>query len=342
MTEPAASPENQASRERLRAAIASVRPIVTMSREGLVLVALAWDVDRPPPYETVAVAPAGGGLELRELGGGSVPTIEAVTKESPVVIFAGDTIVGGRQNRIINISIWLKPATVTPIPVSCLEAGRWNRGSRFAAGRKVDYALRSQLSGQLEERARVEYAEFARVGTPGPGRRASYAADQGAIWSEIAAKQARASVHSPTSALHDLYEREAGDLGSFVAAFPCPTGATGLGVGIGGRLVAVELFDSAATLAEQWSRLVESAVSAYLDHRRTVAAKVEPAPRHRYPDEGALSRLLGRARLALDDAVIGPSVGEGLDVRLRGEKVRGGALLHDGDPVHVELFRVEA
>ena len=70
------------------------------------------------------------------------------------------------------------------------------------------------------------------------------------------------------------------------------------------------------------------------------AAGVEPAPRHRYPDDGALSRLVGRAAAACADAVVGASVGEGHDMRLRGTKVRGGALLVDGHPVHVELFRV--
>jgi hypothetical protein len=51
--------------------------------------------------------------------------------------------------------------------------------------------------------------------------------------------------------------------------------------------------------------------------------------------------MVGRAAAASADAVVGASVGEGHDVRLRGEKVRGGALVVDGHPVHVELFRVE-
>ena len=341
MTEATELRDERSSRVGLRSALATVAPLVTMSRDGLVLVALAWEIDRPPAYETATAATARGDLELRELGGGTVPTIEAATKEWPVVIFAGYTIVGGRQNRIINVSVWLKAATVTPIPVSCLEAGRWDTGSRFEPGRKVDYLLRSRISRQVEERARYEHGMLSDEGAPPAARRASYAADQGAIWNEIAAKHARASVHSPTAALHDLYEREAAALTSFVAAFPCPAGATGLAVAIGGHLVALELFDSASTLAEQWPRLVESAVSAHLDHRRAVVAGLEPPSHHRYPDEGALGRMLARTRHALDGAVVGPSVGEGLDVRLRGDKVCGGALVVAGRPVHVELFRAE-
>jgi hypothetical protein len=335
--------DEQLARRIVRKDLATVRPLVTLSREGLVLIALGWNVDRPPAYDSAMTAAAQGGLEIHELGGGSVPTVEAVTGTKPVVFFAGDTIVGGLQNRLINVSVWLPAAKTTPIPVSCLEAGRWNAGHRFEAGRKLDYAFRAAVGQQVYERTRAERdTAAAGLEASGRGQRPSYAADQGALWNEISARQARASVHSPTAALHDVYEREAVDLASFVGAFPCPAGASGLAVGIGGRLVALELFDSSATLAEQWPRLVEGAASAYVDHRRAVAAGLEPAPHHRYPDEGALERLLARARTALDDAVVGPSVGEGLDVRLRGEKVHGAALIVADHPVHLELFRVEA
>jgi hypothetical protein len=66
-----------------------------------------------------------------------------------------------------------------------------------------------------------------------------------------------------------------------------------------------------------------------------------PKPRHRYPDEGALGRMLERTAAATPEAVVGPSVGEGFDVRLAGTPVRGGALFVGEHPVHLELFRVE-
>ena len=115
-------------REQVREALGTVKPLVTMSRDGLVITALEWGVGREPAYETATAAGQAGDLELREQDGGTVPAIEAATKENPVVIFAGDTVVGGKQNRIINVTVWLPAKSVTPIPVSCLEAGRWNQG----------------------------------------------------------------------------------------------------------------------------------------------------------------------------------------------------------------------
>jgi hypothetical protein len=52
--------------------------------------------------------------------------------------------------------------------------------------------------------------------------------------------------------------------------------------------------------------------------------------------------MVGRAVAALDGAPVGPSVGEGLDLRLAGPKIAGSALVRDGHVVHAELFRVMA
>ncbi len=336
---------DQQAREVVAEALRTVRPMVVQSKDGLVLTALEWAPARAAAdagYETASAAAKAGNLELREQGGGTVPSIEAVTKTTPVVIFAGDSVIGGRQNRIINVSVWLPAAAITAIPVSCLEMGRWNQGSRFETSRKVDYLLRAEMSSQMADVAVQEEQMALHQGPSGAPARRSFMADQSGVWNSISAKEGRAGRHSPSSALHDLYASESMDIAAFARAFPCPAGAAGVAVGIGGVLVAVELFDAPSTLAEQWPRLVESAASAYADHRRAVAGGMAEQPRHRYPDEGAIGRMLDRAVVATGQAIVGKSVGEGEDLRLSGHKIRGGALVVGGRPVHLELFRVPA
>ena len=348
-----------------------------MERDGLVLIALepTATIQGAPgavlPYLLFEQAVADGAVEVHEIGTGTVPSVTASTKDHPVVIFAGDTITGGKQNRVINISVWLPADKVTELPVTCLELGRWDPGfaARFGAGRKADYALRSMLSHQVGEQRRQALVEIASAALPFAQARAnapertgqreplrgaaesatraapdaqSYAADQGEVWAEIGRRETRAGLHSPTAALHEVWAAEEQEARPLAGAFPCPAGAAGLAVGVGGRRIALELFDHSATLAASWARLVESAVSAHLDHKRTVAAGVVPADTHHYPDPGALGRLVGRAVAAVDGALYGPSVGEGVDLRLAGPKVAGSALVRDGQVVHVELFRVEA
>jgi hypothetical protein len=338
--------EVQAAGDALHRALAGVRPQVTMERDGLVLIALepTAPTQHEPgvalPYLLFQQAVAGGAVEVHEIGAGNVPSVAASTKDQPVVIFAGDTITGGKQNRVINISVWLPAGKVTELPVTCLEHGRWDPGlaARFGAGRKADYALRSMMSHQVGEQRR----RFAESAATGAATTSAYAADQGEVWAEIGRRETRAGLHSPTAALHEVWAAEEQEARPLAGAFPCPAGAAGLAVGVGGRLIALELFDHSATLAASWARLVESAVSAHLDHKRAVAAGATLAAAHHYPDPGALGRLVGRAVAAVDGALYGPSVGEGVDLRLAGPKVAGSALVRDGQVVHVELFRVEA
>jgi hypothetical protein len=180
---------------------------------------------------------------------------------------------------------------------------------------------------------------MALVGAPAASE-TRYAADQGSVWDEVALKHERASTSSRTGALHDLYAREASDVEVFERAFPYPEGATGAAIGIGGRLVAVELYDHPATARKLWRRLVDGAVRAHLDHRRLVVTGAAPKPRHRFPDREALGRMLGRAKLAQANALESPAVGEGTDVRFETDRITGAALIREDRVVHLEVHRV--
>ena len=314
----------------------SVKPIVTMERDGLVVIALSANATPDlPAYLTFDEAAASEAVDVHELGSGSVPTVEVETSDSPVVIFGGDTIVGGMQNRVVNVTIWLAPGQKTHIPVTCLESGRWDHSADrgFRSGSKADLGMRHMLNRQVHASA----LQAATYEEPAPYR---YAADQAAVWAEVDRKHQRAASSSRTGALHDLYAREASDVEALERAFPYPEGATGAGIAIGGRLVALELFDRPATARKLWGRVVEGAVRAHLDHRRMVAAGAAKPPRHRYPDHEALARMLGRVRQAQDHVLASDAVGEGTDLRFETERITGSALLRDDQVVHAEVHRV--
>lgn len=311
-------------------ALDAIQPLSQIWRDGLTVIALDSRLpNRAPEYLSLDEAASAGAVEVHEAAAQEVPSVEAKTGPSPVLVLGGDTIVGGAQNRIINITILLKAATTTQIPVSCLELGRWNEGRNFTASRPVDHSLRRMVAEQVTHGSRAR----------GTDASARFAADQGAIWQEIGQRQSRASLHSPTEALHDVYAREEADLATFDRAFPMPTGARGVAIGLFDRLVGLDLFDSAETLERQWPRLVASAASALLDQQRAIGAGMLPAPRHRHLDSSALDRMLGRARSALGEATVGPSVGEGSDCRFTAPKLVGTALVHERRAVHIALFR---
>jgi hypothetical protein len=61
------------TRTQLRDSLRTIKPIVTLSREGLVQTALEWSVAREPTAATVTATTQSGDLERREQGSGTVP-----------------------------------------------------------------------------------------------------------------------------------------------------------------------------------------------------------------------------------------------------------------------------
>ena len=98
----------------------------------------------------------------------------------------------------------LAPANqVLDIPVSCVEAGRWNHSSsEFSPSNRAVY---SSLRARKAERVSANMAMSG-----------SRAADQGEIWGDIAAKSERMESPSPTAAMGEMYESHSETLETFV------------------------------------------------------------------------------------------------------------------------------
>ena len=47
-----------------------------------------------------------------------------------VLLFEGEELVGAKQNRILDRTILIQAKSKTPVPVSCVERGRWSYRSR--------------------------------------------------------------------------------------------------------------------------------------------------------------------------------------------------------------------
>jgi len=78
------------------------------------------------------------GVRITETGpDGSVPELVVSNPlDERVLLYDGEELIGAKQNRILNLTVLLAPQSRTPIPVSCVEAGRWRmRSAAFAAPR---------------------------------------------------------------------------------------------------------------------------------------------------------------------------------------------------------------
>src|SRR5487761_2775144 len=77
-----------------------------------------------------------GSVAVEEVSeGGSVPNLLVTNNSDSLVLFLeGEELRGAKQNRVLNTSVLVAAHSKTPIPVSCVEQGRWRyRSKQFAS-----------------------------------------------------------------------------------------------------------------------------------------------------------------------------------------------------------------
>jgi hypothetical protein len=283
---------------------------------GLQAFGLRWEPGRGPDYLTLDDALAGGHLEVAEVSdGGSVPSLKVTNKgDRPAFLMAGEQLAGGKQNRVLNASILVPARSELPIPVSCVERGRWAyRSTSFgSSGSSSHSKLRRMMHGQVTE-------SYRSAGTPH--------SKQSEVWREVDRKLGETGSHSPTGQLEQSYADTRTTLEDVVNGLCPPEGACGVAFAYGGRIVGFDLFDRPETLLKLWPKLVRAyAVDAYYEGRPGVT----PVERHQ------VEEWLAAAPAAKEEVFKSPGVGD--DVRLEGPTLVGAGLLAEGTPVHVEVF----
>ena len=286
---------------------------------NLTLFPLIGDGDSAPGYVLLDEALDRHLVRVTEVStSGSVPelALENDSKES-VLLVDGDELIGAKQNRVLNLSILVASGKRLTIPVSCVEQGRWAYRSReFQAAKRTLFARARARKAQGVSHALRAYGE----------RRAN----QSQVWADVAAKAGRLRVESDTLAMSDIYVDRAAELDTYVRAFRPLPAQRGAVVAIGGKVVGVELFDSAAAFA----RYLEKLVRAYaLD---AIERKADESP-------ATPSECDARAFLDLlwaTQAERFKALGEGEDIRLTGQGIAGGALAAGGRLVHLAAFVV--
>lgn len=228
-------------------------------------------------YTPLEDALAAGLVAIAELDEPQVNALSVTNHgDHPVLITDGDTLVGGQQNRVANSTILIASGRLT-VPVSCVERGRWHPDTQgFAMSESAYPALRRAKSAQVGMSLRFG---------------ARHLADQGAIWHDVAKRQAAAAVHSSTEALRDIYASRHERLAPYVVALPCPPDTVGLLLGYGGRIVSLELFDAPGTLRRYWPRLSRAAALDALAQEPDVAIPLARGADAPPGAEGILSPL---------------------------------------------------
>jgi hypothetical protein len=299
----------QSISERLR----NVRVGAPHEAGGLQIFGLYWETPGAD-YQTLDEAVTAGVLEVAEVSSsGSVPTLEVNNKgKDPVFLMAGEHLRGGKQNRVLNASILVAAETRVPIPVSCVERGRWAyRATHFAGSGSSSH---SHLRKMMHSQATVGYRDS---GMPH--------SDQARVWQEVDRKLGESCSMSPSHYLDKAYEDTEPQLRPVVEQLTVPEGACGAVFAFGGQIVGFDLFDRSRTLAQLWPKLVR----AY-----AIDARVATGSRQVSVEE--VQSWLAGATETKEEVFKSPGLGD--DVRLEGPQLVAACLRVEGEPLHVEAF----
>lgn len=186
-----------------------------------------------------------GLAEITEVSdAGNVPQLTVINK-SPrdIIIYDGQQLIGAKQNRIVNITVIVAANSTLPIPVSCVEQGRWHYTSPgFASSDQFSYpSLRRSTHSDV---------------TRNQESRGSSDANQGRVWGDITAKMERMNVCSPTAAMADIYESQAPDTEVLNATFKVAENQIGYMAFIKGGFAGSDLFTSAAVCRGKMDKLL--------------------------------------------------------------------------------------
>ena len=234
----------------------------------------------------------------------------------PVLLYEGEEVLGAQQNRTFDVSVLVAAGSQLSVPVSCVEAGRWDHGRHEESFTPAPQAAYPALRRMKNRAARDAVAA-------GMEPRAY----QGDVWAEVAQKSSRMAVASNTSAMHDIYEGRRDRLAEFVDALPLHDGQIGALVLIGGACGARPRRAAPDVFASLHAPLLQGYALDALE-----AAEPDAVPPSADVAEAFLRRVL-EARVSERDGI-----GMGRDLRFADGGVAGAGLVVGRELIQVSAF----
>jgi len=189
-------------------------------------------------------------VQIKEAPNEDVNNLVLVNRsDRPLFVLAGEVILGGKQDRIIGANTVIPAKTTQTVPVFCVEHGRWdNSGKTFKSAKALAH-------GRLRGKASFE--------------------EQGAVWNEVASKNAlRKTTNNTDTYRHVAQQQNNGtlkgwerDVHAALAKLPAADRAKMIGyvVALNGKVATVDMFQSPALLKKLEAKLLKSYVTEAID-----------------------------------------------------------------------------
>jgi len=259
------------------------------------------------------------GFTVKELPGGASVRDLLVSNRTgqAVLLFEGEEVLGAQQNRTFDTSILVAAGTEMTVPVSCVEAGRWD-GSRSGE----DFMRAEQMAYPELRREKARQAGRSRSGG-GETR-----ADQGAVWEEVSIRSRALNVASPTGSIHDVYESRRSELRRMAAEIKIHEGQIGALLQIGDRVASLDL----VSRPDAYADLHEALVQGYCLDGLTPESRELTAEPANDRAEGFLSQVLETGISEHD------GIGLGRDFRFESPALVGSGLVSGTELIQLSAF----
>jgi hypothetical protein len=279
---------------------------------GLSVFPLTGERKAGPAYLTGPEAFEAELIQVSELDPPQVSSLAIFNlAQVPILLVEGEMLVGGDQNRTMNVTVLCPPQARTVVPVSCVEAGRWGKRRTVSASSKhAPGSLRAAKTAKLEPRS----DDVSRRGS-----------DQGLIWQEVTRQSMAHDVFSETSALDDVQVEIEDRIAPELEKIRTVPGQIGVVCTIGDQVVGLDLFDKPSTL-ERYLRGIVAGHALDAPARPSIDDSIQAI-------EHFMAQIVGMARDT------GRGVGLGEEILLRGE-VAGIGLVYESSLVHLAAFPI--
>lgn len=271
-------------------------------------------------YLTIDEAVKIGGLRITEVSvGGSVPYLNAENLcDKLILLIDGEELIGARQNRILNLSILLKPKSVSTIPVSCVERGRWSY--KTLEFRPSEYMMPVKARAQKTKSVSLNIAACA-----------SPMSEQYLVWEEVSVLHKKAGTRSPSEASYDVFLQKKREIERFLNSLKSENGQIGYLLFVEDKPQVLEIIPNPKKYASYHRKFAAASV---ID---AIGDKLMDISTQKDIDYNSLTGNFINSIMACKEIEFNP-VGCGINLRYDSDAVVGAALIYEKSVMHAVFF----
>lgn len=221
--------------------------------------------------------------------GASVNELALVNRSGKkLMLLAGEVIVGGKQDRIVQEDRVIPPVSVpVALSVFCVEHGRWTpRTTSYGGGR---------TAAPVVANAPEKFDSLGAVAHPKLRAASQDRKEQSAVWDEVSKNNEKLGTKTGTDTYQEVYanKKVAGQLDDYVRTLErevLQPGVVGVVVARNGKPVWADVFASQRLFASYWPKLLKSyVVDAISDYTSDGRPAVEQAGAYLLARDGTVT-----------------------------------------------------